>query len=299
MATEELRMARTKTIAGKLPWNDKSGRFSPLKASVLVLVSLPMLWLIYRALFLGLGARPITEAIHTVGDWTVYLLLITLAVTPARRLFDLPKLILVRRILGISALTYIVAHFLLYILDSKLDLVFVTKEIVLRFYLTIGFLALLGLIALGITSTDGMIRRLGGPRWNRLHRLIYFIAPLAILHFYIQSKADVSQPVIMSGFFFWLMGYRIMARFGYKDGLVPLGILSIGATALTVIAEATWYELMTGIGGYRVLGANFNLHFGIRPAIWVLGAGLAVTLAAELSRRLRPTRVRQRQPATA
>jgi sulfoxide reductase heme-binding subunit YedZ len=292
-------MARTKTIAGKLPWNDKSGRFSPLKASVLILVSLPMLWLIYRALYLGLGARPITEAIHTVGDWTVYLLLITLAVTPARRLFDLPKLILVRRILGISALTYIVAHFLLYILDSKFDLVFVTKEIVLRFYLTIGFTALLGLLALGATSTDGMIRRLGGPRWNRLHKLIYFIAPLAILHFYIQSKADVSRPVIMSGFYFWLMGYRIMARYGYKDGLIPLGVLSIGAGVLTMIVEATWYQLMTGIGGSRVLAANFGFSFGVRPAIWVLGTGLTVTLAAEVSRRLRPSRVRRRQPAPA
>lgn len=291
-------MAGRETIASKLPWNDRAGRFSPFKTSVLVLVSLPMLWLLYRATFLGLGGRPITEAIHRVGDWTVYLLLITLAVTPARRLFDIPKLILVRRILGLSALTYIVAHFLLFILDSKFDLLFVGKEIVLRFYLTIGFVALLGLIALGVTSTDAMIRRLGGPRWNRLHKLIYYITPLAILHFYIQSKADVSQPVIMSGFYFWLIGYRIMARYGFKDGWVPLLSLSIVATLLTVLVETIWYELMTGIGGLRVFSANFGFNFGIRPALWVLGAGLAVTLVAELRRRLRPTRVGRRQPAT-
>ena len=179
-ATEEADMAGTRTIAGKLPWNDRAGRFSVFKASVLVLVSLPALWLLYRAIFLGLGARPITEAIHRVGDWTVYLLLITLAVTPARRLFDLPKLILVRRILGLSALAYISTHFLLFILDSDFNLVFVIKEIVLRFYLTIGFVAFAGLIVLGATSTDGMIRRLGAPRWNRLHKLVYYIAPLAI-----------------------------------------------------------------------------------------------------------------------
>jgi len=292
-------VAGTTTIAGKLPWNDRAGRFSPLKASVLILVCLPMLWLIYRAIFLGLGARPITEAIHRVGDWTVYLLLITLAVTPARRLFDIPKLILVRRTLGVAALTYIVAHFLLYILDAKFDLLFVGKEIVLRFYLTIGFVALLGLVALGITSTDDMIKRLGTQRWNRLHRLIYYITPLAILHFFIQSKADVSQPVIMSGFFFWLMGYRIMAHYGYKDGFVPLLCLSVVATFLTVVVEATWYELMTGIGGTRVLAANLGFDFGIRPAMWVLGAGIAVTAAAELSRRLRPGKVSRRRPATA
>lgn len=292
-------MAGKNSIAGKLPWNDKAGRFSPLKASVLVLVSLPMLWLIYRAVFLGLGARPITEAIHRVGDWTIYLLLITLAVTPARRLFDLPKLILVRRILGLSALSYIVAHFLLFILDSNFNLVFVAKEIALRFYLTIGFVALLGLIALGVTSTDGMIRLLGGPRWNRLHRLIYYITPIAILHFYIQSKVDVSQPVMMSGFYFWLIGYRIMVRYGLKGGLIPLLALSIVAALLTVIAEATWYELMTRIGGWRVLVANFSLQFGVRPAIWVLGTGLVVTLASQFSGRLRPGRIRRRQPAAA
>lgn len=292
-------MAGAGAVAGKLPWNDKAGRFSPLKSSVLVLVSLPMAWLLYRALFLGLGGRPVTEAIHRVGDWTVYLLLISLAVTPARRLLDWPKLIQVRRMLGIAALTYIIAHFLLFIVDSKFDLIFVTREIVLRFYLTIGFVALVGLIALGVTSTDAMIRRLGAARWNRLHKLIYFITPLAILHYYLQSKVDVSQPVLMSGFFFWLMGYRLMARYGCKDGLIPLLALSVATAALTVTVEAAWYEMMTGLGGSRVLFANLGLGFGIRPAWWVLAAGLAVTAVAELRRRLRPAQVERRQPAPA
>ena len=292
-------MAATRPIAGRLPWNDTKGHLSPLKTSVLVLVSLPMVWLSYRAVFLGLGGRPITEAIHRVGDWTIYLLLITLAVSPARRLFNLPKLIQVRRMLGIAALTYIVAHFLLFILDSKFDLIFVSKEIVLRFYLTIGFVALLGLIALGVTSTDSMIKRLGGARWNRLHKLIYFIMPLAILHYYLQSKVDVSQPVIMSGIFFWLMGYRLMSRYGYKEGLMPLALLSVAAALLTVIVEATWYELMTGIGGWRVLNANLSMAVGVRPTWWVLAAGLAVTAAAEIRRRLRPAGAGRRQPAAA
>ena len=300
-------MAGRRTIAGKLPWNDKTGRFSPMKAATLVLVSLPMLWLIYRAMFLGLaetapfglGARPLTEAIHRVGDWTIYLLLITLAVTPARRLLDLPKLIQVRRILGLSALFYILAHFMLFIVDSKLDLIFVGKEIALRIYLTIGFVALLGLVALGVTSTDGMIRRLGAIRWNRLHKLIYFSAALGILHYYMQSKVDVSQPAIMSGFYFWLMGYRLMARYGYKDGLVPLLGLSLAAAILTVIAEATWYEFMTGVGGGRVLSANLGVDFGIRPAWWVLAAGLSVTAISEARRRFRPARGRPRQAAAA
>jgi methionine sulfoxide reductase heme-binding subunit len=292
-------MAGKRTIAGKMPWNDKAGHFSLLKTSALVLVCLPMLWLLYRALFLGLGGRPVVEATHRVGDWTVYLLLITLAVTPSRRLFNLPKLIQIRRIVGLSALAYILVHFGFFIVDSKLNLIFVAKEIVLRIYLTIGFVAILGLVALGVTSTDGMIRRLGGPRWARLHKLIYLSAFLGILHYYLQSKVDVSQPVIMSGFFFWLMGYRLMARYGYKDGLLPLLSLSLVAALLTVGVEALWYELMTGIGGMRVFLANFGFGFGVRPVVWVFGAGLAVTLVAELTRRFRPGRVRTRQTAAA
>lgn len=275
-------------IARKLPWNDRAGRFSPLKASALILVCLPMLWLLYRALFLGLGARPITEAIHRLGDWTVYFLLVTLAVTPARRLFNMPKLIQIRRLVGVSALAYILVHFTLYIVDSKLDLAFVSREIVLRIYLTIGFLALLSLVILGITSTDAMIRRLGAIRWNRLHQLVYPATLLGIVHYYMQSKVDVSQPVVMSGFFFWLMGYRVLAHYGIKDGFCPLLGLSIVAAGLTVAAEALWYGLMTGVGARMVLSANINLDFGIRPAWWVLAAGLGVTVAAEIRRRLKP-----------
>jgi len=292
-------MAGKKSIAQKLPWNDKAGRFSLLKTGTLVLVSLPMLWLLYRTLFIGLGARPVVEATHRVGDWTVYLLLITLAVTPSRRLFNLPKLILIRRILGLSALAYILVHFALFIVDSKLNLGFVAKEIVLRIYLTIGFVALLGMVALGVTSTDGMIRRVGAIRWNRLHKLIYLSAFLGILHYYIQSKIDVSQPVIMTGFFFWLMGYRIMARYGYKDGLVPLFSLTIAAGLLTVGVEALWYELMTGIGGKRVFLANFGFGFGVRPVVWVVGTAIVVILVAELRRRFRPAPARTRQAAAA
>ena len=289
-------MAPTKTLAQKLPWNDRAGRLSPLKATTLVLVTLPAWWLLFRSITGGatqmpepsaLGPRPFIEAIHFVGDWTIYLLLTTLAVTPARRLFDWSKLIQVRRIIGLSALSYILLHFVLYIFDSHLDLGFVATEIVRRIYLLIGFTAILGLVALGVTSTDGMIKRLGAIRWNRLHKLIYFIAPLAILHYYMQSKIDVTQPVLMSGFFFWLMGYRLMAKRGYKEGLLPLLSLSVAAALLTAAVEATWYGVATGVSWQRVLAANLDFSFSIRPAWWVLFAGIAVTIASELRKRVK------------
>jgi sulfoxide reductase heme-binding subunit YedZ len=302
-AAENRRPAATakpaKPLSAKLPWNDKAGRFAPLKAITLVLLCLPALWLGYRFMFLGLGARPITEAIHRLGDWAVYFLLITLAITPARRLLDWSKLIQVRRMIGVAALVYILGHFTLFIVDSKWDLAFVAREIVFRVYLTIGFLAILGLISLGVTSTDGMIRRMGAKEWNTLHNLVYPIAVLAIVHYYMQSKVDVTQPVLMSGFFFWLMGYRLMARWGYKDGFVPLLILSVSAAALTALAEATWYGVATGVGFTRPFFANLDFSFQIRPAWWVLFAGLAVTLVSEIRLRMRGLPKRGRAPAAA
>ena len=288
----------TRSIASRMPWNDRAGRFSALKTAVLVLVALPALWLTYRTLFIGLGARPLIEAIHKVGDWTIYFLLITLSVTPARRLFDWNRLILVRRIIGLSALTYILVHFTLYVVDSRFDLGFVASEIVKRVYLAIGFTAILGLVALGVTSTDGMIKRMGGKAWNRLHALIYVIAPLAILHYYMQSKVDVTQPVLMSGFYFWLIGYRVMARFGPKQGLLPLVALTVAAALSTVLVEAAWYGLATGIGWQRVILANLDFSYTIRPAWWVFATGLAVTIVAEIRQRMSHVRPQPRRLRT-
>lgn len=292
-------MAQARPLATRLPWNDRAGRFSPLKAAVLVLVCLPALWIAWRALVIGLGPRPLTEAIRKVGDWTIYLLLTTLAVTPARRLFEWSKLIQARRIIGLAALSYILLHFTLYVVDSRLDLIFVGNEIIHRVYLAIGFTAILGLVALGVTSTDAMIKRLGAIRWNRLHKLIYVIVPLAILHFYMQSKVDVSRPVLMSGFFFWLMGYRLMARYGYKEGLAPLLVLAVGAALATALVEGAWYGIATGIGAKRVLLANLDFAFSIsiRPAWWVLAAGITVAFAAEAYKRLSFARPAAKHPA--
>jgi sulfoxide reductase heme-binding subunit YedZ len=293
-------MTSTTSIARKLPWNDKAGRFSPLKATTLVLVSLPALWLIFRTLFVGLGPRPIQEATLFLGTWTIYFLLMTLAVTPARRLFEWSKLIQIRRILGLTVLTYILAHFSMFIIDSNWNLVTVAQEIALRIYLTIGFTALLGLIALGVTSTDGMVRRMGARNWNRLHRLVYAIGVLGFVHFYMQAKADVTQPALFSGFFFWLMGYRIMARYGYKQGLVPLVLLSLAAAITTALAEAGWYAFMRpGVDGLMVLKANLEFGYMIRPSWWVLAAGLAVTAVSEIRRRTGSLHTRARAVSTA
>jgi len=189
---------------------EKSGRWSPEKIIAFTGACLPALWLAWRAWNGDLNpARPVNEAIHDAGSWTVRFLLLSLAVSPARRLFAAPKLINMRRTLGIAAFCYAALHLTLYFVQEKFDLWKIGSEIVLRIYLTIGFVALVGLIALAVTSTDGMVKRLGGARWNRLHKLVYPIALLALLHFLWLVKADYREPLVYCAIFVGLMAVRV------------------------------------------------------------------------------------------
>jgi len=235
----------------------------------------------------------VTEAIHQTGLWAVRILIASLAVSPLRRIAQWPKLIAVRRMLGVAALTYAALHFTLYIVDQKFDLAHVASEIVLRFYLTIGFVALLGLAALGATSTDTMIKRLGGLEWNRLHALVYPIAILALLHFMIQSKLDVSQPVTLAGLFLILMGQRLLQRYRLGDGMAALAGLGVAASILTALFEAAWYHVRNGIDVADVLGANLGFDDALRPAWFVLAAGVVLVVL----RMVRRSWARRPQPA--
>ena len=193
------------------PWLDRRGRFSALKAATLGIVLAPGLVVATRYLAGELGARPLNEAIHVTGLWAVRLLLLSLFVTPLRQILRLPQLIAVRRMIGVAAFAYAAAHLALYAADQSLDLARVGAEIVLRLYLTIGFAALLLLAGLALTSTDGMIRRLGGRRWQALHRAAYGAALLAIVHYCMQSKLDVVEATAVAGLAGWLLAYRIVA----------------------------------------------------------------------------------------
>jgi sulfoxide reductase heme-binding subunit YedZ len=241
----------------------------------------------------ALGARPIVEVIRYIGEWSIRLLLVTLAVTPARRLFNWPKLLAARRTLGVAAMSYVLIHFGLFIVDLNGDLAMVTREIVLRIYLTIGFVALIGLVALGSTSWDGAVQRLGTERWNHLHMLVYPITALGILHFFMQQKLDVTEPTLMAGLFFWLMGWRIAQRFGRGTDSLALVVLALASGVLTALIEAGWYLVATGVDPKLVLEANLAFDYSIRPGWWVAGLGLAIALASWLTLRVRPLPVRR------
>lgn len=260
----------------KLPWYDYGGRFSPLKAAVLVALFIPALWVAVNYDLDRLGARPLTEAIHEIGDWTIRLIFIALAITPARLALQWPFLLQLRRMVGVAAFVYGATHLSLYIVDESFAIGTVALEIVLRIYLTIGFTALTGLAILAATSTDGWQRRLGARRWQKLHRIVYVIGVLAVIHFFLQSKLDEWEPTVMAGIFFWLMACRaITARYG--RGRLPLwamGAASMTAAVLTALSEALYFWIAMGAPFFLVLGADLSLETGLRPA-WVvlLGTG--------------------------
>jgi sulfoxide reductase heme-binding subunit YedZ len=266
------------------PWRDYSGRVSPLKLVVFTSLFLPAIWIAvgYATHSGDFAARPLMEAIHQCGLWAIRFLMLSLLVTPARQMLQWPRLILVRRMIGVAAFAYIATHFLLYVADQAFDLAKVASEIVLRIYLTIGFAALFGLAVLTATSTDGMMRRLG-RNWSRLHRIIYAIGVLAVIHYCMQSKLDEWEPALLGGLFAWLMLYRLASVPYSKQRPLPLWVVTavtLSAALGTAVGEATYFWLGVGVDPMRVLAANLTLQTGVRPACIVLAAGLIMTGAA-------------------
>lgn len=157
---------------------------------------------------MGLGANPVEELLHRLGTWGLNFLLLTLAVTPLREVSGKPWLLRFRRMLGLYAFFYVLLHFFVYAgLDQRFDLAAIIEDVVERPYITIGVLALLLLLPLAVTSTRGMMRRLG-RRWKQLHRLVYPIAALAVWHFYWQVKLDTLEASLYAAVLAGLLGYR-------------------------------------------------------------------------------------------
>ena len=184
-----------------------------LKVVVFGLCLLPLVILTLQTFGVGglsLGANPIEELIHSLGKWGLKLLLITLAVTPLRKLTGWNWLLRLRRMLGLFAFFYVALHFLVYAgLDQRFDLAAIFEDIAKRPYITVGMTALLLLIPLAVTSTNRMMRRLG-KNWQKLHRLVYVIAILGVWHFYWQVKLDTLEALVYAGILFALLGYRLV-----------------------------------------------------------------------------------------
>ena len=276
------------------PWQDRAGRLSALRAVVFALLLLPAAWVAGEAALGLLGPEPWKAALREIGLWTIRLLLLTLAVTPLGKILAEPRILALRRLLGLTTLAYAVLHLVLYAGHENFGLWKVASEIVLRVYLAIGFVALLGLAVMGWTSTDGWIRALG-PRWKRLHSLAFPIAALGVLHFYMQSKTVVWEAVMAAGFLAWLLAWRALPAAWRGRWPVLLALAPFTALAAALV-EYGWFALATNLPAGRILLANLDLAFGPRPAVWAGMAALAVPALA-LAWRLRPLAGGRARPA--
>lgn len=259
-------------------WCDRRGRVSLPRLCALALLLMPAAKAIFDGDAIFHGARPINDLIHRAGFWTLIFLGVTLAVTPLRRIARNGNLADVRRMLGVGTFCYAAAHLTLFVADQKFDLGKVAYEITHRWYLIVGGTAWLGLAMLAATSTDAMVRRLGGLRWRRLHQLVYAIVLLVLIHYFQQTKADVTVPTFAAGLFGWLLGYRLLAHWQGAGDLSTLSLLglSIVVSALTFAGEAAGIAIAFHVSPMRVLSVVFDFNAGIRPGWQVLVAGLVV-----------------------
>ena len=180
------------------------------KPVLFVLCLVPLAWLVWDGVTNNLGANPVETVRRYTGDWTLRFVLIALTVTPLRRLTGWHVVIRLRRMLGLFAFFYACLHFVSYIwLDQFFMWDAIIEDILDRPYITVGVASFLLLIPLAVTSTNGMVRRLGGRRWQRLHQLVYVIAVLGVIHFLWLVKSDISEPVIYGAILALLLGFRL------------------------------------------------------------------------------------------
>jgi len=187
------------------------------KVAVFVSCLVPLGILLREGFTGGLGANPVEFIEHATGDWTIRFLAITLAITPVRKMLNLPLLVRYRRMLGLFAFFYVCLHFSTYLIfDQMLSLSGMWQDVMKRRYITLGFLGFVLLAPLAVTSTAGWIRRLGGRRWRRLHQAIYVSAVAGVIHYYWLVKSDIRQPLLYAGIIGGLLGWRLLVWLGER-----------------------------------------------------------------------------------
>jgi sulfoxide reductase heme-binding subunit YedZ len=264
------------------PWRDRRGRFSWLKTATLVLMIVPGLWLAWELMTGGVGPLPYVFLIYHSGVWATWLLLLSLAVTPARHLLGWSQLITVRRMIGVSGLVYSIAHIIIWIGLDQFDWAIVANEMATRITIMVATISTVGLIALGVTSLDSAIRRMGAHRWNQLHNLAYPAIGLAVIHWDLSPGSDFGAPFVATGIFFWLMGWRLLH--GYGKGRDPLALVSLTlvTASLVLLFEIVWLIVWKAYPASETIGYTFSLTIGLDATWCILLLGLAVSILAAL-----------------
>jgi methionine sulfoxide reductase heme-binding subunit len=271
------------------PWQDRGQRFSWLKAGTFALMFVPAIWMSYQVGTEQFGLAPIGSLIYWSGVWATAMLLLALAITPASAIFRWNQLIIVRRMIGVTALVYTVAHIVLYFSLRFWDVASIAHEMLTRVTLIVATVSTLGLIALGATSVDAAVRRMGAANWQRIHNTIYVASVLALVH-YLLSPGTFPEQYLMSGMLFWLMVWRVLNRRGLGADVRALAMLAVASCLFTALLEVGWIWSYHGFAPAGTLANNFSLVLGLSPAWKILVLGLLIPLAAASRQapRLRP-----------
>jgi sulfoxide reductase heme-binding subunit YedZ len=270
------------------PWQDRTHGFSWLKASVLALMFVPAVWLEWQVATEQFGPVPLGGMTFWSGVWATAILLLALAITPMATILRWRRLLVVRRMIGVTALAYTVAHLIIYFALRLWNFAHIAHEMATRLSLILASVATIGLIALGATSLDAAVRRMGAQGWQRLHNAIYLIAALALVHFLLSPDIYPEQ-YLLSGLFFWLMVWRMLDRRGRGTDARALAVLAVAAGLFTALLEALWIWAYHGYAPAGTLANNFTLDLGIAPAWQMLGLGLLMAAAALARQALRAT----------
>ncbi|HEY7297475.1 MAG TPA: ferric reductase-like transmembrane domain-containing protein [Xanthobacteraceae bacterium] len=265
------------------PWQDRNREFSWLKATTFALMFMPAIWLVYQVATEQFGPVPLGGMTYWSGFWALALLLLALAVTPALTILRWRELILVRRMIGVTALAYTIAHIIIYFALRFWDFTHIAHEMVTRISLILATVATVGLIALGATSLDEAVRRMGAKGWNTLHNTIYLIAALAVIH-YLLSPDYYPDQYLTSGMLFWLMLWRVLSRRGQGTDPTALALLAVAACLFTVLLEVAWTWAYHDYAPSETFANNFSLVLGVAPAWKIIVIGLLIAVAAAVRR---------------
>ena len=267
------------------PWQDRQRKFSPLKAGALALMFEPAILMAYN-LVTGEYGTPLVLAYggltYWSGVWATVILLMALAVTPAATIFRWPALIDVRRMIGVTALVYTIVHIVIYFAFRRWDFTLIANDLTTRLTLIVATLSTIGLIALGATSVDAAIQYMGARNWQRLHTANYAISGLAILHV-VLARGTYTEQYMLTGIFFWLMVWRVLARNGLGANAKALATLAVASCLVAAFLEAGFLWARRGFDVLGTLGLNFTLailDFGYPPAWQVLAFGVLVAIGA-------------------
>jgi methionine sulfoxide reductase heme-binding subunit len=265
------------------PWQDRNCRFSWLKVVTFASMFGPGLWLLLSTATGEFGITPLGELTFWSGIWSMAILLLALAITPGATILRWSRLIIVRRMIGVTALVYTLAHIVIYFALRLWDFRVIGNEMATSVSLLAATVSTIGLIALGATSLDAAIQRMGAKSWNRLHNMIYGITGLALIHFLIVPEMYAEQ-YIACGMFFWLMVWRLL-NYRHRTDARLLAMLAVAACFFTAALEAGWSWAYYGYEPLGTLGANFSLILGVSPAWQILILGILITLAVTWQRR--------------